>query len=412
MIKSDYGHVFCPFYEQKFDNGLKLIFIPSKNQVRGAGVYIAQGGFKRDLQIDKSKIPFGTPYVLEKVLARDEVKDNFLKKGVVLKSHTDFSYTIFSVYTLGDVFEPFRELLKSLVPSSFSEEDIEKVKKTIKADPLTDLTYSAKKTVDNLFFSSPIKYGIIPSEADLTSIHYSALKKYLQKYYTPANITLFIIGDYTNDAVLKGVESLKLLGNTYPDSKEGKYEENYTAVKESYEEEEREDIDASILTLGVKFFSREQIYQKYGQLMFYVYEVFMDIYFRKNPEFLKNLEEFSCELINCEFKQGGEDSYLLLQFRSEKGVALKTYLTNYFTHLNKKLSHSVFSSIIENYYAKSLGTLVSPSDLFFNFASAYANNMPYTGLIAATSKMNYKSFKNFTADFMTFPRSIFYLKKK
>ena len=166
MIKSDYGHLYCPFYEQKFDNGLKLIFIPSKSHIRAAGVYIAQGGFKHDELIDKSKIPFGTPYVLERVISRKDIRKRFLKEGAILKSHTDFSYTSFSVFTMRDVFEPFQELLKLLVPSSFDENDVETAKKTIKSIPETDLSYSCRKVIDNLYYSSPIKYGIIPEQSE------------------------------------------------------------------------------------------------------------------------------------------------------------------------------------------------------------------------------------------------------
>ena len=303
MIKSDYGHLYCPFYEQKFDNGLKLIFIPSKKLVRAAGVYISQGGFKHDETIDKSRIPFGTPYVLERVISRKENQEHFYKQGTILRSHTDFSYTSFSIYSMRDIFAPFRDLLKLLVPTSFSEKDVEIAKQSIKEVPQDDLTYSAKRVIDNLYFSSPIKYGIIPSQEDLVSIHYTALKKYLQKYYTPSKITLFIIGDYTPDEVLKGVDSLKMLGNSYPVSQEKEYEENYLAVKESYQEEERQTA-YSLLSLGIKFSPRKELYEKYGQLLFYIYEVFTDVYFAKNPTFLKGLEEFSSHLLKIDFKQG------------------------------------------------------------------------------------------------------------
>lgn len=411
MIKSDYGHLYCPFYEQKFDNGLKLIFIPSKSHVRAAGVYIAQGGFKHDEMIDKSKIPFGTPYVLERVISRKDIRERFLKEGAILKSHTDFSYTSFSVFTLRDVFKPFQDLLKLLVPSSFDETDVEKAKQSIKAIPETDLSYSCRKVIDNLYYSSPIKYGIIPEQSDLVSIHYTALKKYLQKYYTPSKITLFVIGDYTPDEVLHGVDQLRMLSNTYPSSVEKNYEENYATVKESYQEEEK-DLTYPILSLGIKFQPRKELYEKYGQLLFYIYEILVDIYFAKNKEFLKGLEEFSSHLVNVEFKQGSEDTYLVLQFMTEKGLALKNFLVNYITHLNKKITRQNLSDCIDDYYSKSLSNLVVNDELFDHFVSGYANNLPYTGIITQTTKIPYKSFQTFTTDFMAFPRSIFYLKKK
>lgn len=411
MIKSDYGHLYCPFYEQKFDNGLKLIFIPLKHQVKAAGIYIAQGGFNHDEQIDKSKIPFGTPYILERVISRDEVKESFLKKGCLLRSHTDFSFTSFSVYSKEDVFPHFAELLRLLVPTSFSEEDVEKAKNTIKRAPVSDLDYAASKTIDNLYYSSPIKMGIVPSQSDLVSIHYTALKKYLTKYYTPAQITFFIIGDYTPEKVIEEVKNLKLLGNTYPESKEKKYEENYSSCPETYVEEEK-DCASSLLTLGFKFLPRAELYERYGQLLFYIYEVFISVYFTKNKKFLEGLEELSSSLVDVKFKQGSEDTYLLLQFRSDRALSLKTYLNTYLSKLNKNISRSDLKDINGDYYASSLGDILSPTKLFDNFITAFANNLPYTEVITQASKIPYKSFITFTTDFMTFPKSYFYLKKR
>ena len=43
MIKNDFGHLGCPYYEEKLENGITLILIPRKSKLKSAGIYIGKG---------------------------------------------------------------------------------------------------------------------------------------------------------------------------------------------------------------------------------------------------------------------------------------------------------------------------------------------------------------------------------
>ena len=42
MIKNDFGHLGCPYYEEKLENGITLILIPRKSKLKSAGIYIGK----------------------------------------------------------------------------------------------------------------------------------------------------------------------------------------------------------------------------------------------------------------------------------------------------------------------------------------------------------------------------------
>ena len=80
MLKRDLGHLGCPFYEEKLDNKVTLVFIPKKNALRSATIYIGQGGFVHAKEIASSKIPFGTAYYLMNMILSSKVKEDFKEK--------------------------------------------------------------------------------------------------------------------------------------------------------------------------------------------------------------------------------------------------------------------------------------------------------------------------------------------
>ena len=58
MIKNDYGHLNTPFYQQKENTGVNLIFIPKKSEEKSGVLYIPQGFYLHDNEINKTKINF------------------------------------------------------------------------------------------------------------------------------------------------------------------------------------------------------------------------------------------------------------------------------------------------------------------------------------------------------------------
>lgn len=409
MIKSDYGHLGCPFYEQKLKNGLKVLFIPSKGAGESAMVYLSQGGYLHDEKIESSKIPFGTAYYLAHMVMDDNFKTSLLQKGAIGQCRSDLSYTSFQVTSKKDIFTPLSMLLERLFNMDFSEEELEGMKDCL--SPKNEgLSLAKKNLLLNLYTASPIRLGVVPDREQAVPIHVTALRKYLQRYYVPNRVTLIIMGDYTPNECMARIEKLRLPRNVVTFNKELSFDENYDGVVKDYLSGSSK--DGNYLTYGIKFQPREKLYEKFGQLMFFAYEILIPVLFTGNDAFLTGIRNCDADLLEASFHEGGEDSYLLLSFSTRKTVPVLTFLSDYLTQLEKRVDKGLFSSILEEYYASSLAVLKNPRLCVEAFSKAYANNLPYTSLLSLTAKTNFRSFKTFLKEIGSFPKSAYYLKKE
>ena len=409
MIKSDYGHLSCPFYEQKLKSGLKVLFIPTKGQGESAMVYLSQGGYLHDEKIESSKIPFGTAYYLAHMVMDDGFRKTLLQKGAIGSCESDLSYTSFQVTSRKDIFTPLSLLLERLYNMDFSEEELEGMKDCL--SPKNDgLSLARKNLLLGLYGSSPIRLGVVPDREQAVPIHVTALRKYLQRYYVPNRVTLIIAGDYTPNDCMARIEKLRLPKDVVTFSKELSFDENYDSPVVDYASAKAKDGD--YLVYGIKFKPREQLYEKFGQLMFFSYEIVKEALFTKNADFLAGIRNADADLLEASFHEGGEDSYLLLSFRTEKPVSVLSFLTDYLGQLDKRVDRSLFSDVLSEYFADGIARLRNPYLLVQAFSKAYANNMPYTSLLSLTAKTNFRSFRSFLKEIGTFTRSAYYLKRE
>lgn len=408
MIKSDYGHLSCPFYEQKLKSGLKVLFIPGKAKTESAIVYLSQGGYLHDEKIESSKIPFGTAFYLSEMVMDESFRAKLAQKGAYGEKVSDLSYTYFQVTSAKDIFTPLSMLLERLYNMDFSEEILEG-KKDVLSPRNEGLSLAKKDLLLNLYSSSPIRFGVVPDRDQAIPIHVTALKKYLQRYYVPNRVTLIIRGDYTPGECMAKIEKLRLPKDVVTFSKELTFDEDYKNPRVEYASSKSP--DGNYLTFGIKFQPRETLYEKFGQLMFFAYEVLKETLFLENPIFLKGIRDVDSDLIDVSFHEGGEDGYLLLSFHTQKPVALLSFLTDYLSKADKMVDRPLFSDVLDGYFAKGIALLRDPHACVQAFSKAYANNLPYTSLLSLTAKMNFRSFKTFLKDFSTFTRSAYFLKR-
>ncbi len=408
MIKSDYGHLDCPFYEQKLKNGLKVLFIPMKDRGESAMVYLSQGGYLHDEKIESSKIPFGTAYYLAHMVMDDSFQRSLLQKGAIGRCESDLSYTSFQVTCKKDVFTPLSMLLDRLYNMDFSEEALESMKDAL--SPKNDgLSLARKNLLLNLYSSSPIRLGVVPDREQAVPIHVTALRKYLQRYYVPNRVTLILCGDYTPNECMAKIEKLRLPKDIVTFNKELCFDENYESPVKDYASTKATDGD--YLVYGIKFKPREKLYEQFGQLMFFSYEIFKECLFTENADFLSGLRNADSDLLDVSFHEGGEDGYLLLSIKTKSPVAVLSFLTEYLERIEKHVDRRLFDDILSEYYAKGIALLRNPRTCVSSFSRAYANNLPYTSLLSLTAKTNYRSFKSFLKEVGTFVRSAYYLKK-
>ena len=408
MIKSDYGHLNLPFYEQKLSNGFKVLFIPSKQKTESAILYLSQGSFLHDSKIVSSKIPFGTSYYLEKCILTDERKKDFLKRGVLAESKTDLSYTYFQITGETKIMDHLPKLMEIVSDMNFSEEYLDKLKAE-ENDFVDPLERCRRGCLANLYTSSPIKQGTRPDSKQSVSIHVTALKKYMQRYYVPTMMTLIVMGDYSPDDIIERIKKMKMPPSRPTDSEELAFDEKYDAVANAYSSDDAK--DGGYLTYGVKFAPRANLYEKYGQVTFMMYEIMTDMLFDKNDTFKTGVTDAKAEFVSSELDEGGEDCYLLLNFRTSNSVNLLSFLADYFSKTEKRVKKEDVNTVLSSYFASSLRTMSVPRDCVRAFSKAYANNLPYTSLVYQTSKMTNKSIKEFLTEMNNFQKAGYYLRR-
>ncbi|MCR4698263.1 MAG: insulinase family protein [Bacilli bacterium] len=414
MLKHDFGHLGCPFYEEVLDNGMTVVFIPSKSKLKSATIYVAQGGFLHSQQISTSKIPFGSAYYLMNMVLSNSLVESLKKDGVLASSSLDYSYVRYSLNTLGDLYTPLKKVMNRVAKPCFEEKDIEAFKETeriLASQREKDaLEVSKRGCLDNLYLSSPIKYGYIPSFEDGIRIHASALKKYQETYYTPSNVVLFIASDDTPEKVLEEVKKLPQPHASSLEEQPFTYDEIYTEVNKEFTKKSLSS-PHSYLTYGIKMPARANIYEKYGDLAFAFYQILLRSIVLENDFFKDNLTNLRATLVSTSFKEGGEDSYILLSFQTEDEVSLINFLTNYFARLDNRVTTADFKRIQEETYAWAIKELALPNQAVDAFSKTYANHIPYTSLVNRVSRLTYNVYRRFLEEFKTFKKAVCFVKK-
>lgn len=415
MIKHDYGHMGCPFYEEKLDNQLTVIFLPKKTEVKSATIYISQGGFLHAKEISSSKIPFGSAYYTMNMIASSSLKESLKKDGCLLDSDLDYSYVRYSLNTLDDIYKPLKKLMDRITKPCFEEKDIEafkeKEKVLDKKRNMDPIYVSQRECLKDLYMSSPIQYGYIPSFEDGVRIHASTLKKYQETYYSPDHIVIFLSLDDNIEHVLEEVKRFHFSTSSKLKETKFEYEEVYDKVEREYKEIEME-TKHSYLTYGIKLPSREIIYDNYGELTFCAYEIFLSNIIYGNHEFNDHLNSLKTYLVDATLKEGGEDGYILLTFQTEDEISLINYLTSYFAKLGDKVSSSSFGALVKDIYAKAIREVALPNKALDHFSKSYPNHIPYTMLMKRIYHLSFSSYRRFLEEFKSFKKSVCFVKRK
>lgn len=416
MLRHDYGHLDCPFYEEKLENGLTVCFIPkSKSQLKSATLLISQGGFLHSNEIASSKIPFGSAYYLMNMILDEKTKKEFKKDGILIDSEIDYSYVSYSLNTLDDIYLGINKLFDRINNLNIKEADIEKFKETEKTTDknrrLDPLFLTQDECLKNLYLSSPIRFGYLPRFEDGVRIHASALSKYKACYYNRNYMTLFISLDDDVVNVMKTLSKLKIGSKVNLDEKDVIYNEVYDKVNKEYTHATSPLIPNNYLSYGIKLPPRSIIYDSYGETTFTIYEILLKAIVSQNENFLNGLINVQSSLVDAKLKEGCEDTYIMLTFKTANETALIQFLTEYFLNLEKYTPSSQFYKLEDEIYTNSMKDLAIPSKVCYNFMHAYPNHIPYTQLIYKVTRLSYNAFSQFLKEFKGFKKACCIVKK-
>ena len=411
MIKHDIGHLHCPYFEEIYDSGLHLLLIPRKSHLKSALVYLNRGGLRHETEISSSKMPFGTAYYLSKAILSDDFKAELEEDGISASSTFDYSYTMYQLDTTEDIYAGLKKLLKRIAKPFYEEKDIDPIKEQEKNRTVSSLELAEKMTLEGLYLSSPLRYGVKPSAEEGKRIHASTLKKYQEATYLCPNLLLVLSLDDTPEHM---VEELKKMD--YPSLTSSAeetpftYKEDYKNIHKEYQEIEGNE-PSSLLTYGIKFACRENLYDAFGQSLFADYELIAPLLFTENHDFLDEIHSRRAILENVSLKVGGEDAALLLSFRTEDPDPLLSYLTDFFAHTDKQISTPLFNSLKEAYYLKAEQELQNPSYAVYHFAKASADHIPYSELVRHVHNLTRSTAAKFFTSFDQYKRAAMYIKK-
>ena len=412
MIKRDIGHLGCPFFEQKLDNGLNILFMPRNSRQKSALIYVNTGSFPHDEIINSTKMPFGCAYFLEKMIMSNKTIEELAKLHTVGKSHIDYSYTCYELSSLDDIFPSIQLVLNKITHLDYTEKDIDEFKTNNRVKFLArennPLNIIEKTALENLYFESPISKGIYPTFNESISIHASTLNRFQSRYYQSSSMTIMVSGDYSLKEANEKLLSLKVPKQLTTYSREIKYSENYDKAREQYTEL-RPANDGNYLCFGIKLPQRKKLFEAFGELTFAFYEILDEALFRGNRFFKEGIKNCDADLLSYKIEQGGEDAYILLDFHCLNSATLINFLFSYFTRPEINIDHSILKSAIARYEAIALRNLSVPSTSLDGFAKALANNLLYPSLVNNVKTIKYKAFIDFIAMFTTFPKTTVFL---
>lgn len=409
MIKSDYGKFNCPIYEEKLNSGMNLILIPRVSKIKTAILYIPQGYYLHDDEINSTKINYGCPFLLKEMILNEETVKKLNGIGSKVTAVCKHSYTYYKFETMSSLTKAINVLLNRIKDLNLTDAEVEKYKQVLMSkNKENDILLVNDNTVKNMFINSPMKNGSSIKNSDLKMIHLTEMKKFLYRYYSLKSLTLFVSGDITpNDCLNNLVSKLNFPIFPITSSKEKKFDEDYSKVKEkrdviSFKNERH------LLSFGIKFDKRQTLFEKYGELIFAFYEIALDV-LTDNVEFNNVLKESKSSLVYKTITEGYEDTFLLLTFKCDKYATLSNRLSSYSSSIDKNINNKLFNEIKKQYLYKSSCLLSSPSLLIDEFARVYADNLPFTYIMKKVSNLTYTDFMKILKTVLSYPRSVTYL---
>ncbi len=414
MIKNDYGHLGAPYYLERLANEAEIYVIPRKSKLTSVTVLISKGGYQEENSVS-GKFPFGTAYYLSNVLFDESFKREQALKNIIAENEVTQSYSTFSLTSNSeDLLPALSQVLGKLSSYDYTEKEVEAFRvldeNRVKEEENDPLLLAKRLAVKGLYFKSPIQNGIRPLSGQGELIHASALRRFQATYYVPKRMAIYVSGDVEPKAVIASIKKMPFSVSTMEKKMPEKPNpENYTKVSEELITLEKQSVN--LLSYAIKFPARKDLYEAYGETMFYSYEFLLDLLFRKNNYFLSGIADLRSELIDAEFIEAGEDSYLLLTFRSDAAKEVTNFLANYLPRLSKKITNALYDRVQEEYYATNLAILSSPYLLLKEFARSYPNRVVYPALICHAKRLSYSAFRKLIDEIKTFPRAAVILSK-
>lgn len=421
MRKIQFEKAKTSLYEEVTKDGLKVIVAPIEEAQKSiCGIYVNYGGFKHEKTIGKTNIPYGVAHFIEHRLF-DTPKGNasvlMEELGAYSNAYTSHSFTVYYFETTKDIYKPLDILLAMTTNMGFTEEAVENEKDIIIAelseyeDDRNDAILRELK--HNLYFESPLKQDILGTRTSIKETHLSTLKKVFYNNYKLDNLTLICAGKVNPEEISSYLSKVKFTQRQKSEQvTELEYKENYSVpVKER--SEVVFNLEITTVGLGIKFPPRRELYEKYGDKMFAIYEILPNVLFsqiRNNIEKMKK-DNLIISNLGANIIEGGEDTMLYALFTTDKPNELINELKDYLSKLPSTLKSGEFRAIRNNYVGSMLRSFGDVNDYFDELVEKYANHIAAPAMIESVKMLSKHAVKDFLNDLKSWPITFTTFKK-
>lgn len=218
MNKKTYPEIDEVIYTKKLDNGLSVFLMPRPEVEKTYAIFSTAYGSidQKFVPIGKSEmitVPDGVAHFLEHKLFEKEDGDvfaDFGKLGASANAFTSFTKTAYLFSATDHIEENVKTLIDFVQDPYFTEETVEKEKGIIAQeikmyDDQPDWQ-SFMGTVKALFKNHPVNIDIAGTVDSIMKITKDDLYTCYHTFYHPENMSLFIIGNFDAESMLRLIE--------------------------------------------------------------------------------------------------------------------------------------------------------------------------------------------------------------
>lgn len=204
--------------ETIFKNKMKLISLPVKSDLVSIGIFVNIGSRY------ETKDNHGIAHFLEhmmfkgtKNLTYDKIAEKLDSVGASYNAGTSYEYTYYYIYGHIEHLELFIKIILDIFFNpTFTNETISSERNVVleeykmSQDDNVDILYNIVH--NHVFSNSNLSRNILGTEESIKSLNKQKLKSFREKYYTPNNSIISLIGDYKNDHI----KLIEKIVNRYP----------------------------------------------------------------------------------------------------------------------------------------------------------------------------------------------------
>jgi predicted Zn-dependent peptidase len=203
----------CSASEQTLDNGLRVVLIPHRaNPMVASSVVVGAG------VVDEEAAASGASHFLEHLLfngtttrTQRQLYDDADRIGAYNNATTREDHTLFTLLVAKEHAEEGLAIQADMLfRSTIPDENFEKERKIVleelardRVDPSYDVEAAFRAFA---YAGTPIARPVLGTEASLGAITRSQVLAYYKKRYVPANMTLVVMGDFEDAAMLAMVK--------------------------------------------------------------------------------------------------------------------------------------------------------------------------------------------------------------